>query len=160
MNSGIFFHGQAKPADFNGDKEHDMALIESDKNELRPRIEYLKEKFNKYTNDGKKNLYIKKISEKEASEASSHSQMLELYQYLQSVCTNEFDLLLITEEKYYDKFIYDEGHIYTRCVEKYSPDEAVTANNMGDKFGWDVIFTEFQPKTRVWKKKKLKFEEV
>lgn len=159
-NSGIYFHGKTGASKFTGEKEHDEKLIADDIKELRPRITYLKEKFIKSANDGHSTLFIKKISAAEASDLSMHGKILELYDFLNNFSRNKFDLLLITEKSFYNDFLYDEPNIYTRYVEKYSPDSMVTDKKEGDKFGWDVIFTEFRPKKRVWKKKKLKFEEI
>ena len=74
--------------------------------------------------------------------------------------TKKFDFLIITEDKFYQKFLFNEKNIYTRSVEKYAPDETVTNKKLGDKVGWDVLWMEFRPKKYVFKKKKLKFEEI
>ena len=158
--SGIKFHGRMREEEFTNDEEKNKILMEQDKEELRSRINYLKEKFVRTANDGKKNLYIKKISLSEANDENSYENMYKIYKFLQKFCKNDFDLLFVTEKNYFDKFIYNEKNIYTKCVEKYSPDNLVTDKKQGDKFGWDVIYTEFSPKKRVWKKKKLKFENV
>lgn len=160
LNSGIYFHGKTSAEKFTGDTETIHKLIASDIEELRPRIEYLSDKLVKTVNNGKSTLFIKKISQKEACEAGMYNKILELYTFLEKFSKNQFDLLLITENSFYNDFLYNEPNIYTRSVEKYSPDSAVTNKKAGDKFGWDVIFTEFAPKKRVWKKKKLKFEEI
>ena len=158
--SGIKFHGRMREEEFTDDEEKNKILMEQDKAELHSRLNYLKEKFIKTANDGKKNLYIKKISKSEAEEENSYKNMYEIYKFLKKFCKNDFDLLFVTEKSYFDKFIYSEKNIYTKCVEKYSPDDMVTDKRQGDKFGWNVIYTEFSPKKRVWKKKKLKFENV
>ncbi len=160
LNSGIYFHGRTSASEFNGEKEHDTSIIKSDIQELRPRIKYLSEKFLKLLNNGKNTLFIKKISSKEASNPNIRKQIINLYDRLKTLSSNNFDLLLVTEQVFFENLIFKEKNIHTRFVKKYSPDETVTDKKAGDKFGWDVIFMEFAPKKRVWKKKKLKFEEV
>ncbi|MGN0014414.1 MAG: hypothetical protein ACI37T_03250 [Candidatus Gastranaerophilaceae bacterium] len=160
LNSGIYFHGKTSAEKITGDKENASKLIASDIEELRPRIKYLSDKLIKTINNGKSTLFIKKISPKEAIEPDMHDKISELYAFLEKFSKNKFDLLLITEKSFYNDFLYNEQNIYTRNVEQYSPDSTVTDKKSGDKFGWDVIFTEFCPKKRVWKKKKLKFEEI
>lgn len=160
LNSGIYFHGKTSAEKFSKNKESINKLIAEDIEELRPRIKYLSEKLKKTVNNGKPTLFIKKISQKEACENGIRDKILELYAFLGKFSKNEFDLLLITENSFYNDFLYNEKNIYTRSVEQYSPDSIVTDKKAGDKFGWNVIFMEFRPKKRVWKKKKLKFEEI
>jgi len=160
LNSGIRFHGRTRDEALSEDNEESRILIRQDKEELRSRIKYLKEKFVKTANDGKKNLYVVKISEEDAENPDIREKVTKLYNFLNGFCKNKFDFLIITEDKFFNKFLFNEKNIYTRSVEKYAPDETVTNKKMGDKFGWNVLWTEFRPKKHVWKKKKLKFEQI
>lgn len=160
VNSGIRFHGRTRDKALSEDNEESRLLMAQDKEELRSRIKYLKEKFIKTASDGKKNLYAVKISKKDAERADIREKITKLYEFLNNFCKNKFDLLIITEKNYYQKLLFDEKNIYTRSVEKYAPDETVTDKKAGDKFGWRAVWTEFRPKKHVWKKKKLKFEQI
>ena len=42
---------------------------------------------------------------------------------------------------------------------KYNPNADVTSRKLGDKLGWRIIFTEFQPAVKKKQTKKFKFEE-
>ena len=159
-NTGILFHGKTPASSFSEDKKENENIILSDKEELKSRIKYLKEKFIKTANDGKLNLYIKKVSKKEVEDINFNEKINWLYQYLEKFCTNKFKLLLITEEEFYQKCLFENKNILTRYVKKYSPDEEVTNKKLGDAFGWRLIYSEFRPKYKKKNSKKLKFEEV
>ncbi|MBQ2645143.1 hypothetical protein IJG14_06200 [bacterium] len=162
LNTGIFFHGRTSASEFTNNEEENEKIINEDKIELKSRIKYLKDKFIKYTNNGKSTLYIRKVDLNNMRLTDDCEQkrkeVIWIYNYLKSFCKNKFKLLIVVEKPFYDKFVFDNSAIITRYVEKYSPDSCVTAKNEGDKYGWNLIFTEFQPKNRKKQKGKLKFE--
>lgn len=164
LNSGIYFHGRTTHDKFTDNDEENQKIIQSDSVELQSRINHLKDKFKQYANDGKSTLYIRKIYFGDVNSQDDieqkRQQVLWLFDFLKSYCKNDFTFLLIVEEKYKDKFIFDDEKIFTRSVLSYSSDDAVTAKNSGDSFGWKLIFTEFMPKNKRVHKGKLKFEAV
>lgn len=159
-NSGIAFHGRTDWSGVNDINQLDKELVETEKKELRSRISYLKDKFFKYSTDGKKTLYIRKISAPEAVSSDLNDNINWLYRKLQSFCSNDFKLLLVIEKQYENNVKISNSNIILRTVEKYSNDKCVTSRNEGDKFGWRLIFTEFQPAKIKKQSKKLKFEEI
>ena len=159
-HSGILFHGKTPASSYSQHEEENKAIIENDKIELASRIQYLKEKFLKTAKDGRTNLYIKKISKKEAENPNFREEIQWLLGYLKNLCTNDFKLLLVTEDEFYEKFLFDDPQILTRSVKEYSPDEDVSNKKLGDAFGWKLIYLEFRPKYKKKNSRKLKFEEI
>ncbi|MCR5260761.1 MAG: hypothetical protein K6C94_02870 [Candidatus Gastranaerophilales bacterium] len=162
-NSGIYFHGRTPHDKFSDNEQENQKIIEQDAAELQSRTEHLKEKFFNYANDGKKNLYIRKIHLSDGNTSDSgieqkRNEILWIYNFLKDYCKNDFTFLLVVEEKFYDKFLFDDEKIQTRSILAYSPDDAVTKKKAGDPFGWKILFTEFQPKHKKKQKGKLKFE--
>lgn len=156
-NSEILFHGRTNLANkvyYMNDEE-----FEEEKTELRSRIAYLKDKFFKYSTNGKPTLYIRKVTKEDIEDLEFHEKIIYLYNKLQTVCTNDFKLLLITEKDFYEKALFEEENIFTRYVMKYNPNADVTSRKLGDKLGWRIIFTEFQPAVKKKQTKKFKFEE-
>ena len=154
-NTGIFFHGRTPADAFTDNEEENLEIIKKDEEELRSRVEYLKEKFVKYATNGKNTLYILKIK---SNNDVLRKEIIWLYEFMKDFCKNDFCILLITEKSFYSEFLFDNPKILTRYVEKYSPDECVTSKKQGDAFGWKLIFTEFKPKKYKKQKGKLKFE--
>ncbi len=159
-NSGISFHGRTDLTAVTDVLQIDKEALEKEKAELRSRIEYLKEKFYKYCSNGKSTVFIRKISAKEAQNPNLLDNLNWLYQKLSSICSNDFRLVLVCEKAFSQKLQFDNPKIIVKTVEKYSPDENVTDKKAGDKFGWRLIFTEFQPAKIKKQSKKLKFEEI
>lgn len=158
QNTGIFFHGRTPAEKFSDDENINNKIIQNDIIELKSRIDYLKQKFVKYANNGLNTLYVIKISELDANSEYFKDEISWLYDYLSDFCKNEFKLLVVAEKSFYEKCLFENPNIITRYVEKYSPDSAVTLKKSGDAFGWRLIFTEFQPAIRKKQKGKLKFE--
>ncbi len=156
-NSGILFHGRTNLANkvyYMNEEE-----FEEEKSELRSRIAYLKDKFFKYSTNGKSTLYIRKVTKEDIEDLEFQEKILYLYNKLQSVCTNDFKLLLIAEKDFYEKALFENENIITRYVMKYNPNDDVTSRKLGDTWGWRIIFTEFQPAVKKKQTKKFKFEE-
>ena len=159
-NSGISFHGRTDLTAITDVSKIDNDVLENEKAELRSRIAYLKEKFYRYCSNGKNTLFIRKISSKEAENINLTDNINWLYQKLSSICSNDFKLILVCEKRFSEKLQLQNTKIIVKTVEKYSPDENVTDKKAGDKFGWRLIFTEFQPAKVKKQSKKLKFEEI
>ncbi len=157
LNSSICFHGK-----FNI-KATDAEELNADKEDLISRAAYLKKKFLSSGTDGKKNLYIYKHSTHDSNEATIFiKDILCLYNMLKTLIRNDFDLLVIAENKTFPMLTekdFKNDHIYFRTVEFFTPETSVTQKN-NDRKHWRKIFKEFRPDFKLKKTKKYKFEEV
>lgn len=147
--TGIFFHAK----EYQNDSEAEI------QDELRNRILYLKDKFLKTANDGKKNLYIFKYPPVKRSEKLVRGDILKLYDTLSNMVSNDFDLLIILSYDMYPELTFDVPNIYVRRVRFFTPENAVT-DKPYDKKHYGKIFSEFRPNFKLQKTKRFKFERV
>jgi len=152
-------HGK-EPIDrwFGGVKDADRARMEADKADLVGRITYLKEKFVRTLATGDA-LVMYKIRSDELMAADAAAKLNRLIAGLESLGARDFDFVLVCEEKCRDKPIalkYDRS--FVRYVRAFNPDESVTNADLGDRYGWRLLFDEFRPRHRKPKKHKFKFE--
>lgn len=145
--TGISFHGK--------NLKSEQAEVE----ELQSRILFLKEKFLKTAQDGKKNLYIFKYPPFKKEQDRVYNDILELYKTLTSLVKNEFDVLIIFEKDFCSNLTFDIPNLYIRRVEFFRPEESVTTKPYDQK-GFEKIFSEFVPNFKLSKTKQFKFEEV
>lgn len=157
LNSSIFFHGQAQMS-----RTTDAETLNADKADLIARIAHLKEKFKTIGNDGKKNLYVYKYSLHDTSDEKVFiEQVSELYNTLQSLIKNEFDLLIVFQKQNFPDLQEDHfksSHVFLRRVTFFTPEDKVT-DKKNDKKAWKAVFKEFCPDFKMKKTKKFKFEE-
>ena len=155
--TSICFHGKRNVA------PTDLQALNADKEELKPRLDYLKNKFLTTGADGKKNLYIYKHSVRDSLDAETFIKDIQnLYDTLKKLIRNEFDLLIVTENTTFPSLSdanFSNDHIYHRSVSFFTPESNVTAKK-NDAHHWRKIFREFRPDFKLKKTKKYKFEEV
>lgn len=73
-----------------------------------------------------------------------------MYQALETICFNQFDLLCIFKEGFIQEEItQDKGKIYIRNVQNFAPETNVTIKDKIVKQYWAKIFDEFKPNFRV-----------
>ncbi len=147
--SGLSFHAQK------GEEVSEEKIQE----ELISRIQYLKQKFKKTAQDGKKNLYIFKYPPSNFSSDQASGEILDLYSVLSKIVQNDFDLLIISEKKNTLNFPIEIKNLFVRYVNFFTPEEAVTSKPYDQK-SFQKIFEEFQPDFRLPKRKKFKFEDI
>ena len=152
----IKFHGRASNRElFDENGKPVEAVVESDKAELRERVEHLKEKFKKVLNTDESKLYVLK-------DPKDTDFVLRMKATLDKVVRNGYDFLVVVtrdELQRYEGLVNE--HIFVRAVEKFSPVAHVTSKKKADMRGWKKILREFGPsKIEKAKSKKFKFEEV
>lgn len=157
LKSSIYFHGKRDV------KSTDIQALNADKEELKPRLDYLKNKFLTTGTDGKKNLYIYKHSVRDSFDKETFVKDVQnLYDTLKKLIRNEFDLLIVTENKTFSSLSeadFSNNHIYWRSIIFFTPENNVTTKE-NDKRHWRQIFREFRPDFKLPQTKKYKFEEV
>lgn len=159
QNTHIRFHGKANMKNWLGSKEYDMQLVKSDKEELIQRVKYLKEKFIKILKSTESKLFIYKISISDIQAPEINENLNKLYSYFKDN-TQNFTLIIVTEQKYKDRIQLKKENLIIETVEKYSPEEDVTNKHKGDSAGWKKIYKKYRPAVLLKTKKKFKFEEI
>ncbi|MBR2068357.1 MAG: hypothetical protein IJ877_01215 [Candidatus Gastranaerophilales bacterium] len=153
-NTHIKFHGRENMGTYMNHLETDE-ILKKDLEDLKGRINHLKEKFLDILKNDKSKLYIYKIK-KEDLKNDPEEKIKELNNALKNLGGNNFKLLIVYEKQ--DLIIPDNPNFITRNVEYFAPDNAVTDRKYLDN-GWDNIYSEFYTnKIKSNKKKKYKFE--
>jgi len=143
---------------FGGVKDADRARMEADKSDLVGRMAYLKEKFVR-TLAGGEALVMYKIRSDELMSANVEAKLNRLIAGLLSLGAQDFDFVLVCEEKCRDKVpSLEYDRTFVRYVRAFNPEESVTNGDLGDRYGWQLLFDEFRPQHRKPKKHKFKFE--
>lgn len=150
--SDIFFHGKKNVEDLLNDPE----LMQQDSEELTSRLQYLKDKFIKILSSEKRKLYIRKV-DKEDIDNDILNKIDALHEAMQQLGGKNFDIMIVSEEKYKDLFKNTDGFIY-RTVTEFPPDTYAVSPDFFNN-GWNEIFDEFYvSKPKHAKKKKYKFD--
>lgn len=158
LNTNVYFHGKAKHKIF---KENRLKEMAADKRELLERIEYLKNKFIETAQDGKNNLYIYKCPINDYTTPSEiKNKINKLYQVLETICSNRFDLLCIFKEGFIkdQEITQSKGKIFIRNIQDFAPEIDVTIKDKKIHQYWSKIFNEFKPNFKLKKHRKFKFE--
>lgn len=149
----ICFHGKTDLKKFGNDPER----VRKDKEELRPRVVFLREKFISVAQENSRKLYILKVR---SSETDVEQKIDEIRGLLDRRNNGFFDLLFVPEETFLKTLSLTETDgFHIRPVSEYAPDDAVTSKHHSFK-EWQRIFDEFVPLHKLKKTKKYKFEEV
>lgn len=85
-----------------------------------------------------------------------------MYNLLNSIVKNNFDLLLIFEDKKIDsnlENILNINNIFVRFVKFFTDENHVTTGKY-DKSGWRKIFREFKPNFKLNTTKRFKFNDL
>ena len=150
--SNIYFHGKIQTEELLKNPE----LMQSDLRDLKSRLQYLKEKFLRILRSDSRKLYIRKIAQADIND-DILNKIRELKTLLYALGGKNFDILVVTEEKYKDFFKNPDGFIY-RTVTQFPPDTNAVSPDFFNN-GWNEIFDEFYvKKPKKIKKKHYKFD--
>lgn len=150
--SGIHFHGKASFDELKNNPQ----IIEKDLEDLKSRIPYLAQKFKKFLTSDYKKLYICKLKGDDI-DTNINKKIKCLNDSLYALGGKNFDILVVTEEKYKDFFKNPDGFIY-RTVTQFPPDTNAVSPDFFNN-GWNEIFDEFYvKKPKKTKKKHYKFD--
>lgn len=159
QNTHIRFHGKANMKNWINCQNYDIALVNEDKEELRQRTAYLKDKFIKILNSTDTKLFIYKICISDLESPDLNANIEKLYSFFENK-TQNFKLVIVTEENFRNKIQIKRDNLIIETVEKYSPEEDVTNKKKGDSKGWRKIYKKYRPAVLLKTKKKFKFEEI
>ena len=158
-DTNIYFHG-TEPMEMNINPNNYTAEdYEPFANELKSRVNHLKEKFLSQLRDDKKTLIMYTYHTKDSEDVIVEN-IRTLNDKIKTLGGNNCELLVILESKNKLNENFDnDKNIYLRYVEQFAPCENVTTKKY-DKKSWDKIFNEFKPDFKLKKNKKFKFEEL
>lgn len=153
-NTGMAFHGKLSYEQ--GKRPPPPEARIADREDLRGRIGYLREKFRAYARDDKSVLYAYRINSSECG-LGVGERLDALQRALEAVGARNYTLLVVTEEAVAGR-IPSAAHRVVRSVRRFNPMDRVTDLELGDTIGWDAVFTEFAPAVIQRKKHAFKFE--
>lgn len=157
-NFNIFFHGRVpyqqlklENSDRMNEEKYNKAL-----NELKSRVEHLKEKFIDQLNTEESTIFIREVEG--IGNLNEHLKFVgELNDYLALNYPNgKYLLLIIVEEKYYSFFAryVTFPNTEVRCLKHFAPVD--DAKDGADNDGWKQIFGEFLSVKQLTLSKKFK----
>lgn len=155
LNSGIYFHGQLK---WSSDAPHPCETeLQADLDDLRGRVNHLREKFIRYATNELKTLFIYRLAKGDVMSGHLRKSLERLRTALVDRGARNFDILVVCERADRPQIVLPEG-FFCRTVRKFNPGHAITDPELGDPVGWNAIFTEFAPAKLLPKKHAFKFE--
>lgn len=146
-NTKIRFHGRLPMTIWLSNEKVDDKIANDDLAELKSRTEYLKTKFIKIaTEKNLKNLFIYKMKSSDFETCENGVKNINLlFEVLNKLSNNEFELLIILEENPMINNLttsLNNEHIYIRTVKNFAPDDNVTSPEY-DISDWKLILDEF-----------------
>lgn len=155
-NTLILQHGKA-PMGMRGKSSIPIDL-ESDREELRGRMAYLKKKFVRVLGEGGA-LVAYKMPTAEYLDSSAEEKLNRLIGALRKLGMRDATFLLVCETACKGKSVHlDWSDAKIRYVKAFNPDDRVTDAALGDPVGWQLIFDEFRPLVMKKQAHKFKFE--
>jgi hypothetical protein len=130
--------------------------IESEKDELRSRMAYLREKFLKQLRDDKPTLAVIKLMPRECPGADA--LIKDLLARLNGMGAKNLSMLVICQKADAVHFPSEHPDYYLRTVSAYNPGWRVATEQVGDRVGWMTIWKEFVPEKKIAQTKKYKFD--
>lgn len=158
-NTKMNAHGKAPMATWkDGITDANRAAMEADRADMVGRVAHLKEKFLEKLRAGD-NLLVYKMRPECWFADDCEEMIRRLYAALLAFGAKDFDLVFVLEDKCRSKMIVldDLPRTFVRFVAEFNPDDHA-AEDLGDRYGWRLIFDEFRPRVIKQQKHKFKFE--
>jgi len=132
--------------------------MEADRADLLGRIAHLKEKFRRALSAGGA-LVTYKMRTSEALAPDCEKKLNGLLKALRDLGARDFDFVLICEDCVRCRPVRLVGErVFVRYVKKFNPDTNAVSGSFGDNDGWQLVFSEFQPRDKKTQAHKFKFE--
>ena len=130
--------------------------IESEKAELRSRMAHLRDKFYRQLRDDEPTLAVVKMRQDDCPKGDYHAHRF--LERLREMGGRNLQLLVICQKADAVHFPAEHPDYFLRTVSRYNPDWLVTTEQVGDRFGWTMIWKEFAPLHVMAQSKKYKFD--
>ena len=149
--TGVRMHSHWAPS-ANGE----LPDIEAMKAELRSRAAHLREKFYRQLRDEEPTLAVVKMKPEDCPQGDRHARMF--LDRLREMGGRNLQLLVICQKADAKHFPAEHPDYFLRTVSRYNPDWQVATEQLGDRFGWNMIWREFAPLHVLVQHKKYKFD--
>ena len=156
-NTGTVAHSRYSPKGGGVKPERKASDIESEKAELRSRMNHLREKFRRQLRDDESTLVVVKLRPEECPEGDARIKALDAQ--LREMGGRNYSILAVCRKA--DAVHFPKEHLgyYLRTVSSYNPEWKAATEQLGDRAGWTVIWREFAPMKKLVQHKTYKFEE-
>ena len=132
--------------------------LAADKDDLVQRLAYLNEKLTNTLSDSSSKAIVYRISTTEALKPDANENIDAVQRALEERGARNYTLVVITEQAARGTIAPAPNRI-VRTVKAFNPTNAVTRPELGDRIGWQAIYTELAPKKLRPKKYAFKFEQ-
>ena len=153
--TGVLMHSHYSEAGFGAD-DRMSADIESVKAEIRSRAAYLREKFYRQLRDDEPTLVPIKMKHDDCPCGDAYVHRF--IDWLKARGGRNFDVLVICQKNDAACFPPEHPGYFLRTVSSYTPDWFAATEQFGDRYGWNLIWTEFASAKKLEGKKKFKFD--
>ena len=130
--------------------------FEAMKSELRSRAAHLREKFYRQLRDDEPTLAVVKMRQEDCPRGDYHAHRF--LERLREMGGRNLQLLVICQKADAVHFPAEHPDYFLRTVSRYNPDWQVATEQIGDRFGWTMIWKEFAPLHVMAQSKKYKFD--
>ena len=156
-NTGAVAHSRYAPKGGGADLKRKASDIESEKAELRSRMNHLREKFRRQLRDEESTLAVIKLRPEECPEGDARIKALDAQ--LREMGGRNYSILAVCRKADAVHFPKEHPSYYLRTVSSYNPEWKAATEQLGDRAGWTVIWREFAPLKKLVQHKTYKFEE-
>ena len=158
-NTGACAHGRAPQSTWSSGKPIPEGLVEREIADIRSRMAHLREKTLGYLRDEKSVLVSYKMRPSDSGPGKAGPCADAILAALEGVGARNMTFLVICEDRYRPNFPKRHPGYELRSVLEFNPETDSTIRNLGDRYGWRIIFDEFRPKTIKAQAHKFKFEQ-
>ena len=158
-NTGARAHGRAPQSTWSSGNPIPEGLVEKEIADIRSRMAHLREKTLGYLRDDKSVLVAYKMRQSDCEPGKAGPRVDAICAALEGVGARNMTFLVICEDRYRSSFPKHHPGYELRSVLKFNPETDSTIRNLGDRYGWRIIFDEFRPKVIKKQAHKFKFEQ-
>ena len=151
----INFHGKLV---VKSGRSVDREALDADKEDLVQRLAYLNDKLTNILSDSSSKAIVYRINTAEALKSNASENIDAVQRALEERGARNYTLVVITEQTARGMIAPAPNRI-VRTVKAFNPKNAVTRPELGDRIGWQAIYTEFTPAKLRQKKCAFKFEQ-
>ena len=154
--TGVAAHSRYNPKAEGERVARTASDIESEKAELRSRMNHLREKFYRQLRDDEPTLAVVKLRPEECHEGDARIKALDAQ--LREMGGRNFSVLAVCRKADAVHFPKEHSDYFLRTVSSYNPEWMTATEQLGDRAGWTVIWREFAPSRVIKQSKTYKFD--
>ena len=154
--TGVSTHSRYNPKTA-GNAPRAAADIEAEKAEVRSRMAYLREKFLRQLRDEESTLAVVKFPSSDCAVGDRYAH--QIIEQLRAMGGRNFSLLVVCQKADVKHFPAEHPDYLLRSVSVFNPDWQVATEQIGDRYGWMLLWKEFLPEKIIVQNKKFKFQQ-